>query len=58
MAVNITQNPGAYNLANGVNPVTLSNLGGADKYVLQLWDPAGPTKFADIRQNANISGLF
>lgn len=57
MAVTILQNPGAYNLAHGPNAVTLSNLASADKYVLQLWDPAGPTKFADIRQNANIAGV-
>ena len=57
MAVTLLQNPGPYNLAHGPNAVTLSNLGAADKYVLQLWDIAGPTKFADVRQNANINGV-
>jgi hypothetical protein len=56
MAVTLFQNPGPYNLVHGPNAVTLSNLGAADKYVLQLWDTVGPTKFADIRQNANIAG--
>ena len=54
MAITITQNPGDYNLAYGINPVTLHGLTTEDKYVLQILD--GSTVVADIRQTPNTEG--
>ena len=56
MAVTITQNPGTYNLAYGVNPVTLSGIAPTSlKYVLQVKDYLGNI-VADVRQAPNASG--
>lgn len=58
MAVQITQNPGTYNLANGTNAVTLSNIGASElKYVLQVRNISGSTTLADIRQAPNAAGV-
>jgi hypothetical protein len=54
MAITIPQQPGSYNLAYGVNAVTLSGLTVEDKYVLQILD--GSTILADIRQTPNLDG--
>ena len=54
MAITLTQQPGNYNLAYGINPVTLHGLTVEDKYVLQILD--GSTVLADIRQTANTNG--
>ena len=54
MAITLTQQPGNYNLAYGINPVTLHGLTVEDKYVLQILD--GSTVVADIRQTANTNG--
>ena len=55
MAVQISQNPGDYNLAYGPNAITLTNLGTLDrKYILQI--KQGNTTIADIRQLPNIPG--
>jgi hypothetical protein len=53
----ILQTPGEYNLAFGINPVTLSGITGAqDKYVLQIRDRFGTTTWADVRQAPNAQG--
>lgn len=55
MAVQISQNPGDYNLAYGPNAITLTNLAVTDrKYVLQIRQ--GNTILADIRQLPNVPG--
>jgi hypothetical protein len=58
MAVSTLQTPGTYNLAYGVNAVTLQGLNPLleDKYVLQILDKTGTTVLADIRQSANQTG--
>jgi len=58
MAVTITQNPGEYNLASGINAVTLANIGASQrKYVLQIRDLSGTTTLADVRQSPNLAGV-
>ena len=53
----INQTPGTYNLAFGIQPVTLSGiLSGQDKYVLQVRNRLGTVTFADVRQSPNASG--
>jgi len=54
MAITLTQQPGNYNLAYGINPVTLHGLTVEDKYVLQILQ--GSTVLADIRQTPNENG--
>ena len=55
--VTLLQTPGSHNLAYGPNAVSLTSIPvSSDKYVLQLWDPSVPVKFADIRSNRNASG--
>ena len=58
MAVTIVQNPGEYNLANGINAITLDNIGPTQlKYVLQIRNIPGTTIFADVRQAPNAAGV-
>lgn len=57
----INQTPGEYNLAYGIQPVTLSGItGGQQKYVLQIRNRFGTVTYADVRQspNANAVALF
>lgn len=55
MAITIQQiSQNSYNLAYGINAVTLAGLTVEDKYVLQILD--GTTVVADIRQTANENG--
>ena len=53
MAITTIQTPTTYNLAYGINAVTLVGLTTEDKYVLQVWDKTGTTKLADVRQSPN-----
>lgn len=58
MAVMITQNPGEYNLASGINAITLTNIPPSGlKYVLQIRDLLGINNLADIRQAPNLAGV-
>lgn len=53
--ITITQTPHIWNLAYGVNPVTLSGLTSQDKYLLQI--KVGGNVIADVRQSPNQSGV-
>ncbi len=55
MAVTITQSPTQkFDMAYGPNPVTLTGIGGADKYVLQI--VRNGSIIADVRQTPNTQG--
>jgi len=55
MAVTLTQSPTQkFDLTYGPNPVTLTGIGGADKYVLQI--VRNGTIIADVRQTPNTQG--
>ena len=57
MAITINQSPGEYNLAFGVQPVTLSGISTLqDKYVLQVRNRFGTITYADVRQSPNAGG--
>ena len=56
MAVSITQDPGAYNLAYGHNALTLTGAAVGTKYVMQIWDSGLTNKLADVRQTPNMDG--
>ena len=56
MAVSITQDPGDYNLAYGVNALTLTGITPGSKYVMQVWDSGLTNKLADVRQSPNVEG--
>ena len=54
----INQTPGEYNLAFGIQPVTLSGITGAQqKYVLQVRNRFGTVTYADVRQAPNAAGV-
>lgn len=56
MAVTITQSPTKkFDMAYGPNPVTLTGIGGAQKYVLQII--RNGTIIADVRQTPNTLGV-
>lgn len=56
MAVTATQTPTKkFDMAFGPNPVTLTGIGGADKYVLRIVRNA--TVIADVRQTPNTLGF-
>ena len=58
---NFTQLPGIpFNLNYGTVPVALQGIGGADNFVVQIYDKTNTIKLADLRQsrNENDAAMF